>query len=164
MKKDVIVSSFVDSLSENQWNMISQLLGREILINSRKNLISRLFKKTISVPSRKGKARTLQKWVCEQISKYTGVSCGIDEEITSREMGQSGTDVRLSKEMLKRFPFSVECKNQETWSLPGWILQAKKNMIPGTNWILFLTKNGHEEVVVLDATVFFKHLEIKKII
>jgi len=159
-KKDVLVSELVDSLDDIQWNIISQLLGREISVGSRKNLISKLFKKTISISSRKGKARSLQKWVCEKISELINVPCGIDEEITSREMGQSGTDVRLSKEALKKFPFSVECKNQESWSIPAWILQAKRNIIPGTDWLLFLTKNGHEEILVMDADAFFKHLKI----
>ena len=41
-------------------------------------------------------------------------------------------------------------------SLPAWIKQAKDNQKPKTDWLLFVKKNHHEEVVVLDATVFFK--------
>ena len=162
MKKSEAVKAFVDSLNEEQWQLINQLLGREIKPEARTNLISKLFKKTISVSSRKGKARTLQKWVSEQISKLTGVPCGKDEEITSREMGQSGTDVRMSKRVLAMFPFSIECKNQETWSLPEWIKQAKKNQLPDTDWLLFLTKNNHEEIAVLDGKVFFRIYGDKK--
>ena len=38
-----------------------------------------------------------------------------------------GQDVRLVGEAKKRFPFSIECKWQESWSLPSWIKQAKEN-------------------------------------
>jgi len=158
MKKDVLINALVDSLDESHWDLISQLLGREISPAARKNLLSKLFKKTITVASRKGKARVLQSWVCERVSELTGVPRGKDEEITSREMGQSGTDVRMSKQVLQMFPYSVECKNQETWSLPAFIAQSKKNQLPDTDWLLFLTKNGHEEIAVLDGDVFFKIL------
>ncbi len=112
-------------------------------------------KKPISIASRKAKARTLQKWVAEQISILVNLPLEKDGEIVSREMGQSGVDVRLSREALKLFPYSVECKNTETWALPAAIKQAKDNQLPDTNWLLFLKKNRHEEIVVLDAKVFF---------
>ena len=112
-------------------------------------------KKRISVHSAKAKGRRLQQWVMRKISELTGIPCGKDELIASREMGQSGTDVRLIGKAQKMFPFSVECKYQETWSIPAWIKQAKENRKSGTNWLLFVKKNQHEEIVVLDANVFF---------
>jgi hypothetical protein len=84
-------------------------------------------KKRIKTSSAKAKGRNLQKWTCQKISELLGIPWGKDELIASREMGQSGTDVRLVEEAQERFPFSVECKYQETWSVPSWIKQAKKN-------------------------------------
>lgn len=68
--------------------------------------------------SAKAKGRSLQKWACEKISELTGYKCGKDKPIESRPSSQSGTDVRLEDQVLKIFPFSVECKFQERVSIP----------------------------------------------
>lgn len=105
--------------------------------------------------SGKAKGRRLQVWVCEQISKTIGLKFGKDEDIASREMGQSGADVRLSRIARKFFPFSVECKNQQNWAIPKWIEQAKQNQYDNTNWLLFVSKNHYKPIVILDARLFF---------
>jgi hypothetical protein len=112
-------------------------------------------KKRIKISSSKAKGRKLQQWTAKQISKITGLPCGKDEVIESREMGQTGTDIKLYGLAKEKFPFSVECKCQETWSVPAWIKQAKENKIKGTDWLLVFKKNFHEEIVVMDASVFF---------
>jgi hypothetical protein len=89
---------------------------------------------------------------------YEWGSNGEDCPIESRPMGQSGCDVRMESHVLKEFPFSVECKWQETWSIPAWIKQAEANTLPGTNWLLFVKKNNSKELVVLDARLFFDML------
>lgn len=118
--------------------------------------------KRISVQSAKAKAKILQKWVCEQISLLTGFewgSSGDDMPIESRPMGQSGCDVRLEKDVRAIFPFSVECKWQETWSVPAWIEQSKKNKLDNTDWLLFIKRSRKDPVVVLEAKVFFELLK-----
>lgn len=115
-------------------------------------------KKPIKISSRKAKGRKLQNWVAKKISDLTGYEWGKDEMIAPREMGQSGVDVRLVADAKDDFPWSVECKNQESWSLPAFIKQAKENQLPGTQWLLFIRKNKHEEIVVLDAETFFNLL------
>lgn len=121
---------------------------------------------SISIASRKAKGRNLQQYVAKRISEITGIPWGKDERIASREMGQAGTDVRLIGEAKKLFPFSIECKYQETWSVPAWIKQAKENWKKGTGWLLFMRKNRHEEIVCMDAESFFKiyeeYLQLKK--
>jgi len=104
----------------------------------------------------KAKGRRLQKIVAESVSTLLNIPCGKDELIQSREMGQSGVDVKLIGEALKRFPFSIECKNQEKWNIPAWIEQAKENTKEGTDWLLFVTKNYYDPVVILDMNIFFK--------
>lgn len=113
--------------------------------------------------SRKQKGRRLQKWVAEKISELTGLSCGKDEEIESRPMGQSGTDVRLSENVRKIFKFSIECKNSESWSILPTIQQCKDNLYPNTEWLVFFAKNNIKPIVLLDAEVFFdilKHADL----
>ena len=106
--------------------------------------------------SAKNKGRILQVWIAKQISKITGIECGKDLDIESRQMGQSGVDVLLRGRAAELFPYSIEAKNQESWSLPAWIKQSKGNMKPNTDWLLFCKKNYHEEIVVMDASRFFE--------
>ena len=116
-------------------------------------------KKRIKTSSAKAKGRTLQQWACLKISDLLNIPWGKDELISSREMGQAGTDVRLIGEAQKRFPFSVECKCQETWSFPSWIKQARSNQKKGTDWLLIVNKNYYAPVVTMDAAKFFELLE-----
>ena len=110
---------------------------------------------TISVSARKSKGRRLQQWCCERIARIVGIEWGPDEEIASREMGQAGTDVRLSPRVRKLFPFSVECKWQESWSVPEFIRQARANRMPDTDWLLILRRSREREIAVIDAELFF---------
>jgi len=112
-------------------------------------------KKRITPSSAKAKGRFLQQWACRKISGLLDIPWGKDELIASREAAQSGTDVRLIGEAQERFPFSVECKWQETWNLPAWIRQAKDNQKEGTNWLIICKKSRQDPVVVMDADLFF---------
>ena len=112
-------------------------------------------KQRITVASAKDKGRRLQKWACDQISKITGIEWGKDCPIESRPMGQSGCDVRMEKAVLERFPFSIECKACESWSVPAWIKQAKENQIQGTDWLLIAKRSREQPVVIMDAERFF---------
>lgn len=105
--------------------------------------------------SAKDKGKRLQKWVAQKISEITKIPCGKDELIESRPGCLSGVDVMLYGEAKEKFPFSCECKYQESWSVPAWVKQAKENQILGTDWLLFIKKNQHEEIVVMDAAAFF---------
>ena len=105
------------------------------------------------------KGHRLQKWIAQKISELTGYPYGVDEMIASREGCMNGCDIRLVGDARIKFPYSVECKNQETWSVPQWIAQAKSNEMEGTSWLLVISKNNYKPVVVLDAEVFFKILE-----
>jgi hypothetical protein len=114
---------------------------------------------SIKPSSAKAKGRSLQQWTCQKISDLTGLPWGKDELIASREMGQSGVDVRLIGEAKEKFPYSVECKYQESWALSAWIEQAKANQMDGTDWLLVLRKNRMKPVVVMDAEAFFRLLQ-----
>jgi hypothetical protein len=107
--------------------------------------------------SKKAKGRRLQQWVCEQIANVLGATFSSDDDaqIKSRNMGQSGCDVIIDVDLLDRFPYSIECKNQEKWSIVKDIEQAKKNTKKDTSWLLFYKRNHHDPVVVMDASTFF---------
>lgn len=113
----------------------------------------------IKVASRKAKARACQNWTAEKISNLIKLPWGQDQPIEPRGMGQSGVDIRLDREAKKKFPWSVECKWQESWSVPAFIKQAKANLMDATNWLLVLRRSRSKYVVVLDAEVFFSLLE-----
>lgn len=115
--------------------------------------------KRITVASAKAKGRRLQNLVAEKISNLLGIPHGKDQLIQAREMGQSGTDVKLIGEALEKFKFSVECKAQENWSVHDWIEQAKRNKIKGTDWLLVAKRSGNEPVVVMDLDTFFRLLK-----
>lgn len=115
----------------------------------------------IKPSSAKDKGRRLQQMVCAKISDLIGLPWGQDQPIESRPMGQSGTDVRLDSEAIKLFPFSVECKWQENWSVPSWIEQAQANQIPGTHWMVVAKRRNKDPVVIISLDVFFKLLSNK---
>lgn len=117
---------------------------------------TKIKKPPIKISSRKDKGRSLQKWVCKILSDLTGIACGKDEDIEPRPMGQSGVDVVLRGDAKNIFPFSIECKNQESWSMHSWIDQAKQNEKPNTAWLLICKRNQNKPVAVMDAELFFK--------
>lgn len=111
---------------------------------------------TISVASRKAKGRKFQQEIAKYISELLDIPVEKDGDIESRPMGQSGVDVILRGEAKKKFPYSVEIKRQEMWSIHNWIKQAKENQKDGTDWLLFCRKSRQDSVVVMDTKVFFK--------
>lgn len=116
-------------------------------------------KKPISVASRKAKGRRLQQDVCKKISELTGYSWSSDGEdmpISSRPMGQHGTDVRMESHVLKEFPYSVECKRCESLSIPKWVGQAEENKLPNTDWLLVFRRSNEKPRVVMDMDAFFR--------
>ena len=74
--------------------------------------------------SRKAKGRRLQQAVRQDLVDHLGIDPG---DVQSTAMGQSGCDIYLSPAARERFPFGVECKAQETISLPAWWEQCKTN-------------------------------------
>ncbi len=103
--------------------------------------------------SRKGKGRDFQNQICEDIQAKLGYS---KEDVRPAIMGESGTDIKLSSMVLDRFPFSIECKNQETVKFWQWWEQAEKNACKqkGTLPLLVMKKAYKKPVVVLDWDAF----------
>jgi hypothetical protein len=167
LRKGDIVTFLVNSMTEEQWSLISKLRGLPIPETQKKKekLLNSLFKKTITRSSAKGKGRNLQQWACKMISVFTDLPWGKDEEIASREMGQSGPDVRMSTNARKLFPFTLECKSGNQWNLPAAIKQCQANLYPDTEWMIVLDRPSaiKEErispTVVIDGKVFFEIIQ-----
>lgn len=104
--------------------------------------------------SYKAKGRRLQQTVASKLSELLNIPCGKDAEIESREMGQTGADIKLYGKAKELFSYSIECKNQEKWSMFQWIEQAKKNKSENTDWLLVSARNRMAPVVTLDFDVF----------
>ena len=115
--------------------------------------------KQISVQSAKSKGRNLQKFVGKKVAELLNEPFGPDEDIASRPMGQSGCDIRLSPRILKKFPYSIECKCQERFNVVTALKQAVNNQQEGTEWLLFYTKNRFPTVVSMDADHFFELMQ-----
>jgi hypothetical protein len=165
-KKGGLVKFLANSMTEEQWDLISQLRGQPTppTQGKKENYLNGLFRKTRSHSTAKGIGRSLQQWLAAKISGFTGVAHGKDEEIESRPMGQSGPDVFLSKRVRKMFPFTAECKSGNQWGLPAAIKQCQANLYPDTHWLVCLDRpHARPEerippIVVVDGEVFFKIL------
>ena len=110
--------------------------------------------------SAKAKGRKLQNEICEEFSRISGIEVCKDGDIEGRPMGQSGVDICFRGRAKKLFPFSIECKYQEKWSIPNWIQQAKANRKKGTDWLLFVRRNRNKACVVMSVDLFFRLLKV----
>lgn len=127
---------------------------------SRVPLYNRLMKAREGIKRKTAKSKGLgfQFWCAELIARVTGrpwVQGADDSEIFSRLSGQSGTDIGLRGEAKKLFPFAVECKNTETFSITAVMEQAKANATPEMPALIFhKNKALAEPVVVMEASTF----------
>lgn len=92
--------------------------------------------------SRKAKGRRFQQAVRQDLIERLGV---LEGDILSTAMGQSGCDLYLSPAARALFPYGVECKAQETISLPAWWKQCECNASKVELTPLLLIKRNREE-------------------
>jgi hypothetical protein len=106
--------------------------------------------------SRKAKGRRFQNEVANRIGELLNIPVEKDGDIESRPMGQSGVDIILRGKAKELFSFATEIKNQETFSIPAWVKQAKANQGDFKYWMLAITKNRWDKLVILDMDTFFE--------
>ena len=77
------------------------------------------------------------------------------DDVRSITMGDSGEDILLSPAARKLFPFSVECKNQESLNVWKSYEQAESN---SGNYepVVFIKRNNQKPLVVVDAEYFVR--------
>ena len=100
--------------------------------------------------SAKAKGRRLQQWVRERLIE------GLDihpEDIESRSLGRGGEDLIMARAAREKFPFSIECKNQESGNVWKAYEQACANA-KAYEPLVILKKNNEKPLAVVDAQVF----------
>ena len=102
--------------------------------------------------SAKAKGRRLQQWVRNLLIEKLDVH---PEDVESRSMGAGGEDLIMARAAREKFPYSIECKNQEKVNVWQSYAQAVENS-GDYEQILIMKKNGKKPLVVLDAENFIR--------
>ena len=100
--------------------------------------------------SAKAKGRRLQQWVRDHLIEQLDVH---PEDIESRSMGAGGEDLILARAAREKFPYSIECKNQESiniWKAYEQAQENSKNYEP----IVIIKRNNTKPLVLVDADFF----------
>ena len=102
--------------------------------------------------SAKAKGRKLQQWVRDILIEKLDIH---PEDIESRSMGASGEDLIMGLAARKKFPYSIECKNQESVNIWKAYEQAEENS-GDYEPIVVLKRNKTKPLVLVDADYFVK--------
>ena len=100
----------------------------------------------------KAKGRRFQQWVRNLLIEELSVH---PEDIESRSMGAGGEDLIMARAAREKFPYSIECKNQESLNVWKSYEQAESNSGDHAP-ILFIKRNNQKPLVVIDAEYFVK--------
>ena len=100
--------------------------------------------------SAKAKGRRLQQWFRDLLIEKLDIH---PEDIESRSMGAGGEDLIMSRSAREKFPYSIECKNQESLNIWKSYEQAQQN---SGNYepIVVLKRNNVKPLVLVDADYF----------
>jgi hypothetical protein len=90
--------------------------------------------------SRKARGRKFQQEVIKAIKDKLKID---DGDIENRSMGCGGEDIILSNAARQKFPFSVECKNQQKLNIWDSLKQAEANS--GEHIPLLVFRRNHTE-------------------
>ena len=102
--------------------------------------------------SAKAKGRNLQKWTRERLIEELDIH---PEDIKSTSMGVGGEDVIMARAAREKFPYSIECKNQEKLNVWSAYDQAESNS-GDYEPLVVIKRNRQKPLVVLDAEYFMK--------
>ena len=100
--------------------------------------------------SAKAKGRRLQQKFMQLLIEKLDID---PEDIESRSMGAGGEDLFMSRAARDKFPYSIECKNQERMNIWQAWDQANANKCIYEPLVV-IKKNGVQPLVVLDAENF----------
>ena len=100
--------------------------------------------------SAKAKGRKLQQWMRDSLIDILGIH---PEDIDSASMGAGGEDVIMARVARKKFPYSVECKNQQAVNVWKSYQQAESNC-GKYEPLLVIKRNRTKPLVLVDAEHF----------
>ena len=100
--------------------------------------------------SAKAKGRRLQQWVRNLLIEELEIH---PEDIESRSMGAGGEALIMARAAREKFPYSIECKNQESVNVWKSYEQAKEN---SGNYepLVIIKRNNTKPLVLIDAEYF----------
>ena len=75
------------------------------------------------------------------------------EDIKSTSMGAGGEDVIMARAARQKFPYSIECKNQEKINIWSAYEQAAQNSGDYTPLVV-LKRNRSKPLILIDAETF----------
>ena len=104
----------------------------------------------LKTQSAKAKGRRLQQWVRDLLIEKLEVH---PEDVESRSMGAGGEDLIMARAAREKFPYSIECKNQEKvniWESYSQAVENSKDYEP----IVVLKRNNHKPFVLVVAEYF----------
>ena len=105
--------------------------------------------------SAKAKGRRLQQQFMQLLIEKLDID---SEDIESRSMGAGGEDLIMAKAARNKFPYAVECKNQERMNI--WSAWEQANNNRGIyEPLVVIKRNGVPPLVVLDANVFLDYVK-----
>ncbi len=102
--------------------------------------------------SAKAKGRRLQQWFRDLLIEKLDIH---PEDIESRSMGAGGEDLIMARAAREKFPYSIECKNQESVNLWKSYEQAQENS-KDYEPVVILKRNNTKPLVLVDAEYFVK--------
>ena len=102
--------------------------------------------------SAKSKGRKLQQWFRALLIEKLEVH---PEDIESRSMGAGGEDLIMARAARHKFPYSIECKNQESVNVWKSYKQAEENS-GDYEPIVVLKRNNTKPLVLIDADYFVR--------
>ena len=100
--------------------------------------------------SAKAKGRRLQQWFRDLLVSKLGIH---KEDIESLSMGAGGEDLIMARSARQKFPYSIECKNQEKINIWESYKQASENS-KDYEPVVVLKRNKHKPLVLVDAEYF----------
>jgi hypothetical protein len=113
----------------------------------------------VKTQSAKAKGRRFQQWVRDKLIEQLGVH---PEDVESRSMGAGGEDLIMARAAREKFPYSIECKNQESLNIWKSYEQASSNS-GDYEPVVFIKINNQKTLVVVDAEYFISlHSRVAK--
>ena len=106
----------------------------------------------VKTQSAKAKGRRLQQWFRDLLIEKLDIH---PEDIESRSMGAGGEDLIMARAAREKFPYSIECKNQESVNLWKSYDQAQENS-KDYEPVVVLKRNNSKPLVLVDAEYFVK--------
>jgi hypothetical protein len=102
--------------------------------------------------SKRRKGNSLSYWVRDQLKV---IFLFTDDDIRATIGAENGADVKLSKYAQRKFPYSVECKNQEIFKTIYKYYEQAASHEPHLEPLLIIKGNRRSPLVIIDANYFF---------